>query len=288
MYTLTIDTSHELREQLAALTQAAFSRLVIDGQITTEIARQIATASIGDVEELYLNRFDHDPDLIDDEVGGMLFDGDWRSLRRVEMAHNPCGATTVSALARLPALEEVGLPLTTTGDHVAALVDSAIAPRLTRLDLTTSGLSDTGIRAIARANLAELRVLHLATTSASIDALASLAASEHLPRLVDLCYAWPRAGSDVVAALVGDHSRLRLRRLTLATVRLNDNSAERMVAKMRELEQLRLVVCTLDEAAVEAFAQLPSLRDLVLSTCIFVDDAARAAAVRLGNRVRLL
>jgi hypothetical protein len=77
-------------------------------------------------------------------------------------------------------------------------------------------------------------------------------------------------GNEVVDAPVGVGSRFRLKRLELATVRMDDGSAARLVARMGDLEQVRLTLCTLE------------VKSLFLCECLtrkhgFVVHAAAAA-----------
>jgi hypothetical protein len=91
-------------------------------------------------------------------------------------------------------------------------------------------------------------------------------------------FGWPGTGRDVVEALMGPSSKVRLEELRLATCDLTEGAAESFSggpAAVR-LRKVVLVLCSIDTVAIESFSRLPLLEELSLHSSD-LDERALAA-----------
>ncbi|MEZ6195634.1 MAG: hypothetical protein R3F20_07880 [Planctomycetota bacterium] len=166
-------------------------------------------------------------------------------------------------------------------DPYAKYTDGALAelgrmPRLARLGLSGTEISDAGLRTLVGGG-APLRALDLSTTSISTAGLAQLQA---LAGLEELDFSGANRFVDADAEAIGALPHLRVARLGRAGMGvsdLTDAGLRRLVAGGR-FEDLELVGCVkLTSSAMETLAGLPRLRRLVLNQCGGLDEAGLTA-----------
>lgn len=186
----------------------------------------------------------------------------------------------LGAIAKLPALEQLGLRYEISVAQLQALFDQMESPALTSLSLQDLKVGDKGAIALAsHPRLASLDTLSLSTTGIGAKGAAALA--EHLGGLtnLDLSYGSVKAaGFEAICA----GAFTSLQRLSMYSQKIGDEPVPRLAAASfaPTLESLNLGKNGLSAAGVRALAEieLPSLRSLLLHGNSLADDVVDAIA----------
>ena len=207
-------------------------------------------------------------DLGDDGLLALARSPGLASLQTLRVCHSRLsgpGAASLLRLADLAPLRELtlsdapGLDAATADALMDALADSPCARTLTRLDLSRTGLSDAGARALAR-----------------------VARQGALPALNSLLMTSVGLGPRGARALARDAGPLKLHALELrGNLRMGDASAQALAdsVALGELTRLDLGYTAMGDAGARALAQSPhlgALRELDLSPNQITDEGALA------------
>jgi uncharacterized protein (TIGR02996 family) len=193
-----------------------------------------------------------------------------RSLREIRVSFNVLDEGHARALAGSAVIDSVetlsfGASSRITPAAMKVLAESPRLARLRTLDVSCSGIGDTGARAIAESpymsNLGSLRICRCGITDSSIQAIAQ---SPYLANLEELDVALNLLSSAGLAPLAGSSQLGKLRFLRLTQLNIDERTFHALMNSevLRGLEELDLSEVPLTRSHIRSMVESPMLTRL--------------------------